>query len=123
MKLRKIYQRVGGLARRRAWRVIREVPDGAMPEDLGYTIGSSIVFPGFRVDGKATIKGARGFHPRIADRFDLTLECIRRYYVGQDSPLANALLRYGEFFALFDDFIKSRNRRISTHVASQLPDL
>lgn len=92
------------MLRRRAWRVIREVPDDAMPEDLGYTMGSSIIFPGSRIDGQATINGARGFHPRIADRFDLTLECIRRHYLGEDSPLASTLLRYRDFFALFDDF-------------------
>ncbi len=72
--------------RQRAWKVIREVPDRVMPEDLGYTIGSSIVFPSTRINGKATINGARGLHPRIADRFDLTLECIRRHYLGEDSP-------------------------------------
>ena len=55
-----------------------------------------------------TINGARGFHPRIADRFDLTLECIRRYYLGiidqQRNPLGDALKRYSDFFALFEDF-------------------
>ena len=40
----------------------------------------------------------------IADRFDLTLECIRLHYLGETSPLAEVLIRYGEFFALFDDF-------------------
>lgn len=88
----------------RAWRVVNEVPPDELPEDLGYTIGSSILFPGNRVDGAATINGARGFHPRIADRFDLTLECIRRHYVGQPSPLDGALRRYANFFALFEDF-------------------
>ncbi|MFC0486595.1 DUF6994 family protein [Pseudarthrobacter scleromae] len=47
----------------------------------------------------------RGLHPRIADRFDLTLECIRRRYLGEPSPLADVLLRYAEFFALFGDFV------------------
>ena len=40
----------------------------------------------------------------ISDRLDLTLECIRRHYVGIDSPLANVLNRYAEFLALFGDF-------------------
>jgi len=35
---------------------------------------------------------------------DLTLECIRRFYAGVDSPLAPTLVRYADFFALFDDF-------------------
>lgn len=42
---------------------------------LGYTIGGMMVFPGERVGRKMTINGARGFHPRIKDRFDLTIEC------------------------------------------------
>jgi hypothetical protein len=35
---------------------------------------------------------------------DLTLECVRRYYRHEDSPLAPALGRYADFFALFEDF-------------------
>lgn len=82
-----------------------------MPEEeiaefnfLGHTIGATMVWPAQRVNGKNTINGARGFHPRIKDRFDLTLECVRRYYVGQTSPLAEVLERYASFFALFRDF-------------------
>lgn len=41
----------------------------------------------------------------IDDRFDLTLECIRVFYLGQESPLYSTLLRYKEFFDLFDDFM------------------
>jgi hypothetical protein len=41
---------------------------------------------------------------KISDRFDLTLECIRRYYVGQSSPLGETLARYRDFFALFESF-------------------
>jgi len=70
----------------------------------GYTIGGMMVFPGNRIDGKQTINGARGFNRKIADRFDLTLECIRRHYLGQRSPLGETLVRYRDFFALFDDF-------------------
>ena len=71
---------------------------------IGYTIGGMMVFPGNKVDGKQTINGARGFNRKIADRFDLTLECIRRHYLGEDSPLAETLARYGEFFQLFQHF-------------------
>lgn len=88
----------------RASKVAKEIPPDSLPPDLGYTIGSSIIFPGNRVDGAATINGARGLHPRIADRFDLTLECIRRYYFGEPSPLESTLQRYAEFFELFVDF-------------------
>jgi hypothetical protein len=51
-----------------------------------------------------TINGARGFHPRIKDRFDLTVECIRRHYLDELSPLSEALARYADFFGLFADF-------------------
>ncbi len=47
---------------------------------LSYTIGGMMIFPGTRVDGKATINGERGLNHRIKDRFDLTVECIRRHY-------------------------------------------
>jgi hypothetical protein len=47
---------------------------------------------------------ARGFNAQIADRFDLTLECIRLHYLGQASPLAATLDRYANFFGLFDSF-------------------
>lgn len=69
-----------------------------------YTIGGFIVFPGDRIDGRPTINGARGMHPRIKDRFDLTLECIRRHYEGGDSPLTVPLARYAKFFELFSSF-------------------
>lgn len=44
----------------------------------------------------------RGLTGAIADRYDLTLECIR-HYVNVNSPLAPALSRYAAFFALFGD--------------------
>ncbi len=71
---------------------------------LAYTIGSMIIFPSNRVDGKSTINGARGFHPLIKDRIDLTLECIRRFYLNEASPLSEVLGRYKSFFELFDNF-------------------
>lgn len=84
---------------------------GQLPADeieqfrtIGYTIGGMMVFPGNRVHGRQTLNGARGFHSRIRDRMDLTLECIRRHYAGHPSPLADVLARYADFFALFDDF-------------------
>ena len=74
---------------------------------LGYTIGGMMVFPGNRVGGKQTLNGARGFNPRIRDRMDLTLECIRRHYAGDSSkvnPLGSVLSRYADFFSLFENF-------------------
>ena len=46
-----------------------------------------------KIDGKMTINGARGFNAKIRDRFDLTLECIRRHYRNEDSPLTDVLGR------------------------------
>jgi hypothetical protein len=40
-------------------------------------MGAMMLFPRNRVDGQVGINGARGFTARIADRLDLTLECIR----------------------------------------------
>jgi hypothetical protein len=71
---------------------------------IGYTIGDSIVFPAQRVHRKMTINVARAFHAKIKDRFDLTVECIRRHYVNELSPLSDVLARYQEFFGLFGDF-------------------
>ena len=71
---------------------------------IGYTIGGMMVFPADKIAGKMTINGARGFHPRIKDRFDLTLECVRRHYNNQESPLSDTLKRYANFFNLFTDF-------------------
>jgi hypothetical protein len=41
---------------------------------------------------------------RICDRFDLTLECIRRFYRNEKSPLEETLNNYKDFFDLFIDF-------------------
>lgn len=71
---------------------------------IGYTIGGMLVFPGNKINGRLTINGARGFNRRTADRLDLTLECIRRHYLDQSSPLGDVLDRYRDFFALFEDF-------------------
>ena len=68
------------------------------------TIPGFILFPGNRIDGRMTLNGARGFNARIADRFDLTLECIRRHYATEQSPLSDVIARYGDFFALFESF-------------------
>lgn len=71
---------------------------------LGYTMGGMIIFPANRVDGKSTINGARGLNHLIKDRIDLTLECIRRYYNNEISPLTETLNRYADFFGLFCNF-------------------
>jgi hypothetical protein len=67
------------------------------------TIGGHIIFPAHKKNG-FTINQARGVNRIISDRFDLTLECIRRFYEEEQSPLYNTLLRYADFFDLFVDF-------------------
>jgi hypothetical protein len=86
--------------------IINQIPEEEREAfiGIGYTIGGMMVFPGNRVDGKMTINGARGWHPRIKDRFDLTVECIRRHYRDENSPLSDTLARYAKFFGLFSDF-------------------
>ena len=65
-----------------------------------YTIGGMIVFP----KHQGSINQNRGTNPLIRDRWDLTLECIRRFYLGEESPLYATLLRDKAFFDLFVDF-------------------
>ena len=72
--------------------------------DAGSTIGAYIIFPNNRINGNHTINQARGVNSLIDDRFDLTLECIRLFYLGQKSPLYDTLLRYKDFFDLFYNF-------------------
>lgn len=92
--------------------------------DLGwrlYDMGGMVLFPGHRVDGRWTINQAKGCSRfKIADRLDLTLECIRLYYELLDAragvvddlpegyssvnPLGDVLHRYRSFFDLFGSF-------------------
>jgi hypothetical protein len=72
--------------------------------NIGSTIGGYILFPGKKIDGKMTINGARGFNQKIADRFDLTLECIRLHYAGAQNPLQEVLSQNSSFFKLFESF-------------------
>ena len=65
-----------------------------------YTIGGEIIFPMVRW----SMNQARGCSVKICDRWDLTLECIRRFYVGDPTPLDKALERSSELFKSFVDF-------------------
>ncbi len=67
---------------------------------MTYTIGGMIIFP----KHNGSINQRKGSNPLIRDRWDLTLECIRRYYRGENSPLYDTLLWDKEFFDLFVDF-------------------
>lgn len=87
-------------------RIIRSIPKHENDEfyDLASTIGGYIVFPAKRINRQPTINGIRGIHPKIMDRFDLTLECIRLWYQGMASPLFEHIERYRDFFILFESF-------------------
>ena len=65
-----------------------------------YTIAGSVIFPCL----KGSMNQEKGINPRIKDRWDLTLECIRRFYDGEQSPLGKALDKSSSFFELFIDF-------------------
>ena len=41
---------------------------------------------------------------QISDRWDLTLECIRRHYAGEESPLSKVIETDKSFYDLFVDF-------------------
>lgn len=71
------------------------------------TIGGYLLWPlnGPGETGQS-INQARGTTAAIADRFDLTLECVRRHYLAPEAvnPLGKCLNRYAGFFKLFTDF-------------------
>jgi hypothetical protein len=63
-----------------------------------YTIGGFIIFP----IRPQSLNQRRGTAASIADRFDLTLECIRQHYLGMvDNPLADVLSLDADYFQLF----------------------
>ena len=84
--------------------VMKIVPDyKAFYEELlrkSYTIGGMIIFP----KHMGSMNQDRGTNKLISDRWDLTLECIRRYYAGESSPLSETIQRDKVFFDLFVDF-------------------
>ena len=65
-----------------------------------YTLGGEIIFP----KKQGGINQSRGCNPYIKDRWDLTLECIRKFYLNEDSPLYDVLLQNKDFFDLFVNF-------------------
>ena len=73
---------------------------------IGYTIGGNIIFPANLPAGKGkmSMNQRRGILVKLCDRFDLTLECIRRYYLGIDSPLYSCICDYKPFFDAFVNF-------------------
>ena len=72
-------------------------------EDLirkSYTIGGMIIFPKHH----DSINQNRGTNKLVSDRWDLTMECIRKYYLGEENPLMPILRSDKAFFDLFVDF-------------------
>ena len=65
-----------------------------------YTIGGMMIFP----KRPGSINQNRGTNRQLCDRWDLTLECIRRYYNNEDSPIFTTLAKDKTFFDLFVDF-------------------
>ncbi|WP_417935167.1 DUF6994 family protein [Falsihalocynthiibacter arcticus] len=86
--------------------IINEIPEGELDQFFycGSIVGAYIIFPARMVDGKQNINQARGTNSKIKDRFDLTLECIKRHYQNEGSPLSSVLARNAEFFELFGSF-------------------
>lgn len=68
------------------------------------SIGGYILFPAKKIDNKITINCHRGLHPKLIDRWDLSLECIRCFYNKKESPIKETLIRYSDFFNLFENF-------------------
>ena len=65
-----------------------------------YTIGGEMLFPSH----KGGINQSRGCNSQIRDRWDLTMECIRRHFSAQESPLTEVMAKNKAFFDLFVDF-------------------
>jgi hypothetical protein len=86
--------------------IVEHIPVDEMDyfESLRATIAGHAFFPAKRIDNKMTINGARGVSHQIKDRFDLTLECIRRFYLDEESPLSDVLERNSPFLRLFESF-------------------
>lgn len=88
--------------------IVEQVPEEEVAAfyEIGCTIGAYLVFPfPVKVHGvwQRSVNQERGTKREIRDRFDLTLECIRRHYRGEASPLKTLAL-HSDFFGLFGDF-------------------
>ena len=67
---------------------------------LANTLGAKIIFP---KNGKGCFSINNARNCKVVDRFDYTLECIRRYYNGEESRLNDVFLleKNKKFFNLF----------------------
>jgi hypothetical protein len=95
-----------GWVRRGLPEIVAQVPVEELDDfdALTSTIGGRMLFPSWTGVRGETINQAKGWRYVIADRLDLTLECIRRRYEHDESPLTSVLARYDAFFDLFGGF-------------------
>lgn len=90
------YRRLGTA---QMWESLAE-PEQKRYDRLFYTIGGFIIFP----TRPQSLNQRRGTAASIADRFDLTLECIRQHYLGRtDNPLVDVLSLDAAYFRLFGE--------------------
>jgi len=88
------YQRLGAS---QLWEALDE-HERLRFDRLFYTIGGFIIFP----TRPQSLNQRRGTGGAVADRFDLTLECIRQHYIGLgNNPLADVLSVDAAYFRLF----------------------
>lgn len=71
---------------------------------VGHTIGGRMLFPGAPHRGAWSFNQARGMSSQVRDRFDLSLECIRRHFSGEASPLSAVLEAQAGYFSRFRSF-------------------
>jgi len=94
----------------RYWKKTQEIIKQVSEEEmdyfyhLAYTIGGMMIFPGNRINGMHTMNQERGMNTYINDRMDITLECIKRFYNDEKSPIYDTIKRYETYFNLFDTF-------------------
>lgn len=71
-------------------------------KNIIYRPGNFIVFPKNSSNSINTVRGCCG---KIKDRFDLTLDCIKKQYADKDNPLSWVLRKHWEdFFDRFNGF-------------------
>jgi hypothetical protein len=82
-----------------------------------YRMAGFIVFPVH----PQSLNQLRGW--RLRDRFDLTLECIRRHYAREPHPLADVMTQDAGFFGLFGSGVTGFVRYVEFfHLQWLVPD-
>jgi hypothetical protein len=68
------------------------------------SVAATGLWPKRRGPAGQSINQARGLNRQIADRLDLTIECVRRHYAEDESPLTPVLEDAAQFFDLWPDW-------------------